>query len=220
MGAEQSKKLKRSKQNVKPIQNRTSSSSSSTNSSQQNQNQSQPSTTTTTTTTSIISKVKSKQLTDSFEGKIVVVSRGEQKKDENLVEKEFLDFLLNHQFSPLMPKSSDTIPANYQQIDSISMTNLCKHVQNFLKEKSDLTVKDQNMIYERIKKIDYVTAFIANLIVEKEKSQNKIMEIFNRLNDMKILTKTYQTDLDRCFKNVVMLNNLLDGENRIEINDL
>lgn len=199
MGTEQSKQLKRAKKNVKLINSTTS--------------------TTSSTSSQSVNRTTIKQ-SEPFDGKIVVVSKGDNQKDESQTEKEFLNYLLNHHFNPLLPKNQDTIPANYQQIDSISMNNLCKIVQSYLKEKSELSVKEQNIIFEKIKKVDYVTAFIANLIIEREKSQNKTIDIFNRINELKMLTDLYQADVERCFKNVELLNNSLDEQNRIEIQDL
>lgn len=147
------------------------------------------------------------------------MSSGEKQKDEAQDEREFLNNLLSHHFSPLLPKGTDTIPVNYQQIDSISMGNLCRIVQEYLREKSELSAKEQHKIYEKIRKIDYVTAFIANLILEKEKSQNRTIDVFGRINELKTLATTYQGDLDRCLKSIETLNGLLDEEHRIEIAD-
>ena len=204
MGADQSKQLKRSKQkNAKLVSRAASTASFSSHS-------------TAASFVRLPERQQSAAAPETFGGKIVVVSKGEQ-QDETLDEKQFLDYLLSHHFSPLLPKNADSIPANYQQIDSISMTNLCKIVQDYLKEKSDLSAKEQHKIYEKIRKVDYVTAFIANLIVEKEKSQNRTIDVFNRINELKTLAKTYQTDLDRCLKSIETLNGLLDEEQRIEI---
>lgn len=226
MGAEQSKK---SRQNAK-LSNFKNSSNQSTNQSTQSTRSFQSNTSSIKSSPSIKS-THSRQSTSTANtattctnqsdkiGKIVIVSKGENQKDESIVDREFINYLLNHHFNPLLPKNNqDSLPANYQQIDSISMTNLCKIIQNYLKEKSELSAREQNQIYEKIKKIDYVTAFIANLILEKEKTQNKTMDIFNRLDDLKLLTKTYQSDLDKCVENLETLNNLLDPKHRIEIN--
>lgn len=211
MGAEHSKQLKRAKQSSKNAKfvNRAASTASS----------SGRSTNASSAVAGLAERQQSAAASETFGGKIVVVSKGEPLKDEAQDEKAFLDYLLSHHFSPLLPKNADSIPPNYQQIDSISMANLCKIVQDFLKEKSDLSAKEQHKIYEKIRKIDYVTAFIANLIVEKEKSQNRTIDVFNRIDDLKALAKVYQGDLDRCLKSIETLNGLLDEEQRIEIGD-
>ena len=212
MGAEHSNQLKRAKQSSKSakLANRAASNVSSS---------SQLASSSTTTANRLPERQQSAPAPDTFGGKIVVVSKGEKQQDEAQDERESLNYLLSHHFSPLLPKSADSIPANYQQIDSISMANLCKIVQDYLREKSELSAKEQHKIYEKIRKIDYVTAFIANLILEKEKSQNRTIDVFARINELKALSKTYQDDLERCLKSIETLNGLLDEEQRIEIAD-
>ena len=152
---------------------------------------------------------------ERFEGKIVVVSRGQQARQ--LHPEEMLAERINSlSFRPLIPIGFESVPSNYEQINYVPFSNICRLMQKLMRVKAEAVHKEQQQLTQIIKEVEFAAAFLTNQFVEREKRLNKVLEAFSRMNQIVSGVETCEKQMQDCAETINKLNQSLPVQDRLE----
>jgi len=131
---------------------------------------------------------------------IVIVSRGE-------TEEETTRFTFPPSFKPLIPIGQETLPPSVPQIDPNLLIQLGLLVQTELTRKTSFLSCQQNTLSLIIKDIETYSLYINSQVLEdKNRRFGRVVDNFNKLNDIEVLISKIDQDLDICVEKLNLLN--------------